>query len=55
VTGVQTCALPILGKWNKTILIKSGKYIEGDEKKINPDKLINNLEEMTELLISNNI
>jgi HAD superfamily hydrolase (TIGR01450 family) len=39
----------------KTILIKSGKYIEGDEKKNNPDKVINNLKEMTELLMSNNI
>jgi ribonucleotide monophosphatase NagD (HAD superfamily) len=33
----------------ETILVKTGKYIEGDEKKIKPDKVINNLEEITEL------
>jgi HAD superfamily hydrolase (TIGR01458 family) len=34
----------------ETILVKTGKYIEGDEKKLKPDKVINNLEEITELL-----
>jgi HAD superfamily hydrolase (TIGR01458 family) len=34
----------------ETILVKTGKYKEGDEKKIKPDKVINNLEEITELM-----
>jgi HAD superfamily hydrolase (TIGR01458 family) len=37
----------------KTILVKTGKYIEGDENKIKPDKVINNLKEIIELFMNN--
>jgi HAD superfamily hydrolase (TIGR01450 family) len=34
----------------ETVLVKTGKYKEGDEKKLKPDKVINNLGEITELI-----